>query len=59
MASTQNSSNVVWLRYVIHSRVEQYKALGWEIRDTLEGTPHGQWAVYMKWPFDDPPVEPK
>ena len=36
-----------WLKYVIHSLVQEHLARGWKISDTLAGTPHGVHAVLM------------
>lgn len=36
-------------RYILHARVLDHARLGWMIADTLDGTPHGQYAVLMVW----------
>ncbi len=47
-------------RYVTHSRVEAYKALGWIEHDGLVGTHHGAYSCLMTWPLDKgEPVEPE
>ena len=49
---------IQWLRYVVHSEIEKYKALGWEISDDLSGTSHGRWSVLMQWKGEgEPPNE--
>lgn len=45
-------------RYVPHHRTLDYARLGWTIADTLEGTPHGQWAILMTWLCECPCVQP-
>lgn len=46
---------IEWLRYVVHSEIEKYKALGWEISDDLSGTSHGRWSVLMQWQGEGEP----
>ncbi len=49
---------IQWLRYVAHSEIEKYRALGWEISDDLSGTSHGRWSVLMCWKGEgEPPNE--
>ena len=45
-------------RYVPHAYALDYARLGWTIADTLEGTPHGQWAILMTWLCECPCVQP-
>lgn len=52
-------SEIAWLRYVIHGRVDAYEALGWRVVDTLAGTSHGAHAVLMRWSREGEPVEPE
>lgn len=43
--------NEIVIRYVPHSRVAAYLALGWIAHwDCFTGTHHGAYAVLMEWP---------
>lgn len=45
-------------RYVIHSRVHEYEALGWTRLEDLDGTHHGVWSALMRWEGSGEPKEP-
>lgn len=49
---------MTYFRYVPHHRALDYARLGWDIADTLDGTPHGFWSVLMIWRCGCPLVEP-
>lgn len=49
---------VVILRYVPHSRVRDYEAIGWTDLGALP-RPHGDYACLMEWRNDGEPVEPE
>jgi hypothetical protein len=47
-----------YYRYVLHERIEAFRACGWYIAQADLGH-HSHYAVLMRWPFDDkPPVDP-
>lgn len=52
-------ADISWLRYVVHSRIEAYEALGWRVVDRLTGTTHEFYSRIMKWDREGDPVEPK
>ena len=46
-------------RYIVHDKVEEWKAKGWTVTDALEGTHHGHYSVLMLAPVEavtPPPV---
>ena len=48
------------VRYVPHSRVPEYLALGWIAHDSFVGTHHGEYSVLMEFPLEKgEPVEPE
>jgi hypothetical protein len=48
------------VRYVVHSKVASYIALGWIAHDGFVGTHHGQYSTLMEWPLEKgDPVEPE
>ena len=47
-----------WLQYVTHDRVEAYRALGWKIESTLDGSAHSNYSVLMKWVGEGEPPKP-
>lgn len=47
------------IRYVPHSRSEEYESLGWILREGFHRTHHGEYSVIMEWPlWKGDPVEP-
>ena len=46
---------ITWLRYVVHSSVEAYKAKGWKVRNDMADTHHGKYAVLMIWEGEGEP----
>jgi hypothetical protein len=40
-------NKISWFRYVVHSRIDEYKASGWKVASEL-GPPHGFYAVLME-----------
>lgn len=45
-------------RYVVHSRVEAYEALGWVNHGAMPGH-HAAYSVLMEWPLErGAPIEP-
>ncbi len=46
-----------WYKYVIHSMVGAYEAVGWITVSDLD-RPHGEYAVLMQWTGDGDPVMP-
>jgi hypothetical protein len=45
---------MTWHRLVSFSKIDDYLRLGWILRDSLRGTPHGDWAVHLEWICDCP-----
>jgi len=58
---TGNKSDLAMIvRYVNHSRVAAYVALGWIEHPGLFGTHHGQYSCLLEWPLEKgEPVEPE
>jgi hypothetical protein len=55
----KNPTNRQWhVKYVIHSNVDAYKALGWHATRVLEDSHHGHYAVLMEWMGEGEPREP-
>jgi len=46
-------------RYVEHHLMNDYAQSGWKLDDDLQGTPHGQYSVLMKWDGEGEPKEPE
>ena len=47
------------IRYVTHSRVQEYERLGWILRDGFYRVHHGEYSSIMEWPlYKGDPVEP-
>jgi hypothetical protein len=45
-------------RYVVHSKVRAYEALGWINRGDMPGH-HAEYSVLMEWPLErGEPIEP-
>jgi hypothetical protein len=40
---------MTFFHYVPHDKIEAFIAQGWVIVSRLENTPHGFYAVFMKW----------
>lgn len=40
-------------KYVIHSLIPEYEALGWINTGDLAGTHHGHYADLLMWPHED------
>lgn len=55
-----NSDLCMVIRYVPHSKVAAYTALGWIAHwDSFAGTHHGAYSVLCEWPLEKgEPVEP-
>ncbi len=58
---TSHASDIAMIiRYVPHSQVAAYVALGWIAHPGLFGTHHGAYSVLLEWPLDKgEPVEPE
>lgn len=58
---TGHSSDLAMIvRYVNHSRVADYVALGWIAHPGLFGTHHGEYSQLLEWPLHKgEPVEPE
>jgi len=49
--------NISWTKYIRRELAGEYERLGWEIRDSLAGTHHGEYSVIGVWKgSDNPPV---
>lgn len=46
---------IQWLRYVPHHQMLIALAKGWQIRDELHETSHGNWSVLMIWEGEGEP----
>ena len=44
--------------YVPKARAHEFLELGWERRDSLEGTHHGEYSTLMEWTKDEQPLMP-
>ena len=50
-----------FVAYVPKHKSEEYVALGWTVRDSLAGTPHGEWSYIGEYisDRDEEPPTPK
>ena len=56
------STNVIigkWVKYIPLRLADEYRNLGWEITDSLAGTPHGQFSCIGIWHGDEDPPLPE
>ena len=51
--------SVSWIKYIPHHQVEEYKSLGWTIKEeAFQNTHHGQHAVLGIWKGLDDEASP-
>jgi hypothetical protein len=51
--------NISWTKYIRRELAEEYERLGWEIRDSLAGTHHGEYSVIGVWRGSEHPPLPE
>jgi hypothetical protein len=50
---------IKYFRYVVHSLIPAYEALGWVRHSSLDGCRHGDHASLMEWKGEGEPREPQ